>query len=85
MSDTLKKIPCLDLSLQHRQVKNEIFELFEQVYERTAFSGGPFVEQFEKDWLWGKLNEEAIELQGVDSWNAQFMIFLDKRRDPRCL
>jgi dTDP-4-amino-4,6-dideoxygalactose transaminase len=43
-----KKIPCLDLSRQHKQVKKEIFEAFEKVYERTAFSGGPFVEEFEK-------------------------------------
>jgi dTDP-4-amino-4,6-dideoxygalactose transaminase len=41
------KIPCLDLQGQHRQVKNEIFEAFEKVYAKTAFSGGPFVEEFE--------------------------------------
>ncbi len=43
-----KKIPCLDLSEQHRQLKKEIFEAFEKVYEKTAFSGGPFVESFEQ-------------------------------------
>jgi dTDP-4-amino-4,6-dideoxygalactose transaminase len=43
-----EKIPCLDLKGQHDQVKKEIFEAFEQVYEKTAFSGGPFVEAFEK-------------------------------------
>ena|SRR5579871_785184 len=43
-----KKIPCLDLKGQHLQVKKEIFEAFEKVYEKTAFSGGPFVEEFEK-------------------------------------
>ncbi len=43
-----KKIPCLDLNGQHQQVKKEIFEAFEKVYEKTAFSGGPFVEEFEK-------------------------------------
>lgn len=41
------KIPCLDLKGQHDQVKKEIFEAFEKVYEKTAFSGGPFVEEFE--------------------------------------
>ena len=45
----LEKIPCLDLKGQHKQVKAEVFEMFEKVYESTAFSGGPFVEQFEKD------------------------------------
>jgi dTDP-4-amino-4,6-dideoxygalactose transaminase len=43
------KINCLDLSGQHQQVKNEIFEAFEKVYAKTAFSGGPFVEEFETD------------------------------------
>jgi dTDP-4-amino-4,6-dideoxygalactose transaminase len=41
-------IPCLDLKQQHQQIKKEIFEKFEKVYENTAFSGGPFVEEFEK-------------------------------------
>jgi len=42
-----KKIACLDLQGQHQQVKAEIFEAFEKVYAKTAFSGGPFVEEFE--------------------------------------
>ncbi len=46
MSNT--KIPCLDLSKQHKAIKGEIFEMFEKVYEATAFSGGKFVEDFEK-------------------------------------
>ncbi|HEY2350723.1 MAG TPA: DegT/DnrJ/EryC1/StrS family aminotransferase [Puia sp.] len=44
-----KKISCLDLKGQHQQIKKEIFESFEKVYEQTAFSGGPFVEEFEKN------------------------------------
>lgn len=50
--DTLaiqQKISCLDLKGQHQQIKQEVFEAFERVYENTAFSGGPFVEEFEKD------------------------------------
>ena len=43
----MSKIPCLDLSGQHAQVKEEIFEQIEKVYAKTAFSGGPFVESFE--------------------------------------
>ncbi len=43
------KINCLDLSGQHKQVKKEIFDAFEKVYEKTAFSGGPFVEEFENN------------------------------------
>jgi dTDP-4-amino-4,6-dideoxygalactose transaminase len=45
----MEKINCLDLKGQHQKVKKEIFEAFEKVYENTAFSGGPFVEDFEKD------------------------------------
>jgi dTDP-4-amino-4,6-dideoxygalactose transaminase len=45
----MSTINCLDLNGQHQQIKKEVFELFEKVYENTAFSGGPFVEQFEKD------------------------------------
>lgn len=42
-------IPCLDLKRQHQSIKAEVFTAFEKVYENTAFSGGPFVEAFEKD------------------------------------
>ncbi|WP_439882572.1 DegT/DnrJ/EryC1/StrS family aminotransferase [Pontibacter sp. MBLB2868] len=44
-----EKIPCLDLRVQHQKIKQEVFEAFERVYESTAFSGGLFVEDFEKD------------------------------------
>ncbi len=46
---TRKKIHCLDLRGQHQQVKDEVLEVFEKVYDATAFSGGPFVEEFEKN------------------------------------
>jgi len=48
MSSLMEKIPCLDLKKQNQQVKAEVFELFEKVFENTAFSGGKFVEDFEK-------------------------------------
>ena len=44
----INKISCLDLKGQHQQVKKEIFEAFDKVYENTAFSGGQFVQEFEK-------------------------------------
>ncbi|MBN8704154.1 MAG: DegT/DnrJ/EryC1/StrS family aminotransferase [Bacteroidetes bacterium] len=44
----MEKIPCLDLKKQHQSIKKEVFEAFEKVYENTAFSGGSFVEEFEK-------------------------------------
>ncbi len=40
-------INCLDLKEQHKNLKREIFEAFDKVYDNTAFSGGPFVESFE--------------------------------------
>jgi len=43
------KINCLDLKGQQQQIKTEVFAAFEEVYDNTAFSGGPFVEKFEKD------------------------------------
>ena len=45
---TSERISCLDLKGQQQQVKKEVFEAFEKVYDNTAFSGGPFVEEFEK-------------------------------------
>jgi len=45
----MPQIHCLDLKRQHQSIKAEIFEAFEKVYENTAFSGGPFVEKFEKE------------------------------------
>jgi len=45
---TTGKIPCLDLKEQHRLIRNELMEAFDKVCEQTAFSGGPFVEEFEK-------------------------------------
>lgn len=44
-----EKISFLDLRGQHQQIKEELFEAFEKVYENTSFSGGPFVEEFEKN------------------------------------
>lgn len=43
----METISCLNLSIQHAKIKEEIFAAFEKVYEKTAFSGGPFVEEFE--------------------------------------
>lgn len=45
----MEMIPCLDLSAQHQALKAEIFQVFEKVYEKTAFSGGPFVTEFEEN------------------------------------
>lgn len=49
MSDiaALGRIDCLDLKGQHRQIRDEVFALWGEVYAKTAFSGGPFVAEFE--------------------------------------
>ncbi len=42
------KIQFLDLKGQYNQIKHEILPKIEQVLEDTAFSGGKYVEEFEK-------------------------------------
>src|SRR5512136_617732 len=42
-------VPFLDLKAQYESLKGEITEALKQVIDKTAFAGGPFVEQFEKE------------------------------------
>lgn len=42
-------VPFLDLKAQYDALKDEIDAAIAQVISRTAFAGGPFVGQFEKD------------------------------------
>ncbi len=43
------KVPFLDLKAQHESIRNEIAVAMQQVLDTTAFAGGPFVAQFEKE------------------------------------
>ncbi len=43
------KIPFLDLKAQYLKIKSEVMSAFEAVCDQTAFSSGPFVESFEKN------------------------------------
>jgi dTDP-4-amino-4,6-dideoxygalactose transaminase len=43
------KVPFLDLKAQYASIKEEITSALQQVLDNTAFAGGPFVGQFEKD------------------------------------
>lgn len=43
------RVPFLDLKLQYESIRTEIDEAIKRVIEETAFAGGPFVEQFERD------------------------------------
>ena len=42
-------VPFLDLKAQYQSIKPEINEAIQRVLDNTAFAGGPFVAQFEKD------------------------------------
>jgi dTDP-4-amino-4,6-dideoxygalactose transaminase len=46
---SLQKIPFLDLKKQYLQIKDEIRVAIDDVLDQTAYSGGPFVEKFEKN------------------------------------
>jgi dTDP-4-amino-4,6-dideoxygalactose transaminase len=43
------KVPFLDLKAQYATIKDEIAVALQQVLDNTAFAGGPFVAQFEKE------------------------------------
>ena len=43
------KVPFLDLKAQYEPIRGEIAEAIQQVLDKTAFAGGPFVAQFEKE------------------------------------
>lgn len=43
------EVPFLDLRAQYLSIKDEIDAAIQQVLDRSAFAGGPFVEQFEKE------------------------------------
>jgi len=42
------KVPFLDLKAQYQSIKNEIAVELQKVLDNTAFAGGPFVSEFEK-------------------------------------
>ena len=43
------KVPFLDLKAQYASIRDEITDALQQVLDNTAFAGGPFVKEFEKD------------------------------------
>lgn len=43
------KVPFLDLKAQYKPIQLQIGAAIQQVIDKTAFAGGPFVERFEKD------------------------------------
>jgi dTDP-4-amino-4,6-dideoxygalactose transaminase len=45
----MMKVPFLDLKAQYESIRPEIADAIQQVLDKTAFAGGPFVAQFEKE------------------------------------
>lgn len=45
----MTQVPFLDLRRHHAPIRDELVAAFEAVLEASAFAGGPFVQQFEKD------------------------------------
>ena len=43
------KVPFLDLKAQYVSIKDEVAVAIQQVLDKTAFAGGPFVAQFEQE------------------------------------
>lgn len=43
------KVPFLDLKAQYESIKDEIHAAIQQVLDKTAFAGGPFVQKFEEE------------------------------------
>src|SRR5512134_3245712 len=43
------KVPFLDLKAQYDSIREEVAAAIQQVLDKTAFAGGPFVAQFEKE------------------------------------
>jgi dTDP-4-amino-4,6-dideoxygalactose transaminase len=44
------KVPFLDLKAHHEPLLPEIRQAFEEVFASSAFAGGRFVDQFDKEW-----------------------------------
>ena len=45
----MKQIPCIDLKEQTQLLKEDVLKAVSAVFDEAAFSGGPFVETFEKE------------------------------------
>lgn len=62
-----KKIPFLDLKKQYQQIKEEIFPLIEEVFEKNAFTNGFTVKNFENDFAKYCETEHAIAVNNGTS------------------
>ncbi|KPK78219.1 MAG: erythromycin biosynthesis sensory transduction protein eryC1 [Phycisphaerae bacterium SM23_30] len=67
------KVPFLDLKIQYESIKEEIAQALQEVLDKTAFAGGPFVAQFEKEFAAFCQCEYAV---GVSSGTAALWLAL---------
>lgn len=49
MSQTVVQVPFFDLTRQYKEIKTEVLQQVEAVFESMMVTNGPFVEQFEKE------------------------------------
>jgi dTDP-4-amino-4,6-dideoxygalactose transaminase len=66
------KVPFLDLKAQYLTIRNEVAAALQQVMDKTAFAGGPFVEKFEKEFASFCNTKQAVGVgSGTDAlWLA---------------
>ncbi|MCJ7618412.1 MAG: DegT/DnrJ/EryC1/StrS family aminotransferase [Desulfobacterales bacterium] len=66
------KVPFLDLKAQYASIREEIASGLQQVLDNTAFAGGPFVKNFEKEFASFCKTDFAVGLgSGTDAlWAA---------------
>lgn len=67
------KVPFLDLKIQYESIRDEIAVCLQQVLDNTAFAGGRFVEQFEREFASFCRSESAV---GVGSGTEALWITL---------
>jgi dTDP-4-amino-4,6-dideoxygalactose transaminase len=68
----MMQVPFLDLKTQYLSIKDEIQAALNKVLDQTAFAGGPFVAQFEKEFAEFCQTEQCIGVgSGTDAlWLA---------------
>ena len=68
------KVPFLDLKAQYQSIRDEIADELQKVLDNTAFAGGLFVAQFEKEFAAYIGSNHAI---AVNSGTAALHLALD--------
>ncbi len=66
------KVPFIDLKEQYESIRGEVASAIQDVLNKTAFAGGPFVEQFEQEFAQFCQTQHAVGVgSGTDAlWLA---------------